>query len=239
MAAGDFEAAEAEAKAIAKIDADSPLAAWVRASVYSSKKQWKLASDVWSLAAKNSTWPFRSEMLAYQTVCLAECGELALARSLAAAAAPECVKRGFRARAAVHHVHHAYLAGRSIDARRIAREAVESDPSPEILVNVASIVARNGEQNLDWVLNYVPADLDLPRFRVARHRIQGYLAIAQGKFVQALQFFRSAAKEDPKPYGDQFVAYALALSGEREGARLELERLSEIRTFYSRNLCPR
>jgi hypothetical protein len=180
-------------------------------------------------------------MLAHQTVALAEKGDIGSAVSVASEAAGECAQRGYRARAAVHSLQHAYLlasaAANGREAAALATKAVEFDQSPEFIGHAATILARNGVTRLDWLTNLLPA-LDVPRYRAARHRAIGEVAAATGHFSDALMAFESSAKNDPRPYGNELLLYGYQLVGDHKRAERERLSLERIRLFYSRNLCP-
>jgi tetratricopeptide (TPR) repeat protein len=112
------------------------------------------------------------------------------------------------------------LQGRGAAAVQRARQALELETGPLIVALAGSVFARMGARtDAEQALKICDPLVDLPLYRIARHRILGELARQRGDGAAALSEFRIAAGLEPRILHRQYLMEALP-EGDPERLRL-------------------
>jgi hypothetical protein len=105
------------------------------------------------------------------------------------------------------------IAGRKAAAIAHAKSALDSETGPIMVAVAGSIFVRARASSLvHRALSLCEGLLDMPLYRIARHRIQGEQALAAGRAAQGIEEFRNAASLEPRIAHRQYLIEALPSS---------------------------
>ena len=106
-----------------------------------------------------------------------------------------------------------------------ARSAVSFGHSPLVTVQAVSILARYGvPDDAVSIMNTFPPD-EGPKYQADLLRMRGEIAASRGNFRQAVELLDRANRTDRPNEPKEYLARALDLVGDHEGARLLYQRL--------------
>jgi tetratricopeptide (TPR) repeat protein len=122
----------------------------------------------------------------------------------------------------------AYLEGMGKNPQRAvarAKDAVSIRRSPQVIVQAVSILARYGSpEDATRIMHEFPAG-EGPKYQADRLRMNGEILLAKRNFPQALDLLHQADRLDRPQEPKEYLARALDLAGDREGARLIYQRI--------------
>jgi tetratricopeptide (TPR) repeat protein len=128
------------------------------------------------------------------------------------------------------HIALAYLRYRDRDlegARNHCSRAIALDKSPQRAVLAAAVLARAGyPSEAEALLPVVQGPERI--FEAARLRITGEVLAARGRLSEAIAVFRKADALEPPADPREYLARALARSGDRRGALALYRRIIEL-----------
>ncbi|MGH9645641.1 MAG: hypothetical protein ACRD4E_02390 [Bryobacteraceae bacterium] len=158
----------------------------------------------------------------------ADRGNLAVARELLRNGILKDRATGVDGFAAQKTIALAYLEGISGNrgsAVAKARDAVFIRRSPQVLVQAVSILARFGTpEDAAALMNTVPAR-EGPKYEADKLRMRGEILLAKGNFKDAVDLLTRAAQLDRPEEPKEYLARALDMAGDRQGARLIYQRI--------------
>ncbi|MBX9602643.1 MAG: protein kinase [Bryobacteraceae bacterium] len=182
---------------------------------------------------------WRSEIEQYELIALADTSPAADCLKLARQYAAADEAGGFRMSAAMKLVVAATMAAASGGpSRDLALRACAVDNSLTVVVRAAAVLARRGfPRDAREVSRRLDLSLDVPRVRAARLRLDGEIALAEGRVAEALRALDRARREEVQPFGHEYWAYALGKAGRKEEmaralAEVEARRHHQIRLLY-------
>jgi len=112
------------------------------------------------------------------------------------------------------------LAGNSKLARARILQAVALRPSPQVIVEAVTLLARQGYANdATRVMKMFPGGTG-PRFDVATGRMRGEILAATGNLKQAVEVLETAARAEQGHAPKEYLARVLSMTGEQERAQL-------------------
>jgi len=124
----------------------------------------------------------------------------------------------------------AFLEGISKNPERAvarARDAVSIRKSPQVIVQAVSILARYGSpEDAARIMNEFPAG-EGPKYEADRFRMKGEIFLAKRNFKQALDLLHQADHLDRPQEPKEYLARALDLAGDREGATIIYQRIAD------------
>lgn len=183
--------------------------------------------------------PLKSQMQHEEILVLADAGQTEDAIRRALELVPQDLALGLRAYGALKLTAAAYLVSEHSPARaqELAAKAMETGEGPVVITQAGTILARCGYMDsAARTLALLDGSPDLPRYRVARRRLQGEIALARGRRQEARDHFQAAAAEDLIPYGHEYLARCLLLLGNRTAAAAEYASVAKLRNYELRLL---
>ena len=125
----------------------------------------------------------------------------------------------------------------SAQAATLATKAADTDEGVVVMAQAAAVLARSGRADLaERLLPRLDGTPDVARYRVARRRMQGEIALARDRRPEAVTHFRAAAAEEIQPYGHEYLARCLLRQGDRAAARLQYAEVTKLRKVELRLL---
>jgi serine/threonine protein kinase/tetratricopeptide (TPR) repeat protein len=122
----------------------------------------------------------------------------------------------------------AYLEGIAKHPERavaLAKDALSIRKSPLVIVQAVSLLARYGSpEDAARLMDTFPAGVG-PRHEADLLRMKGEIFAARNNFKQALELLERAARTDQSQEPKEYLARALDLAGDHEGARLIYQRI--------------
>jgi tetratricopeptide (TPR) repeat protein len=108
-----------------------------------------------------------------------------------------------------------------------AHEAVSIRRAQLVIVQAVSLLARYGSpQDAEALMNTFPAG-EGPKYDADRLRMRGEILLAKGDFKPALQLLDEAAHQDRPQEPKEYLARALEMTGDHEGAKLTYQRIAD------------
>ncbi|MGD0200998.1 MAG: protein kinase [Bryobacteraceae bacterium] len=115
-------------------------------------------------------------------------------------------------------------------ARAAAARALELDRSPQRIIKAATWLARSGSSGeAERLLSSVEGGAAI--YQAARHRILGEVLMARGETSAGVAEFRQADLVEPPVRPREYLARALALSGDAAGAAALYQRVADTRNL--------
>ena len=106
-----------------------------------------------------------------------------------------------------------------------AHEAVSIRRAQLVIVQAVSLLARYGSpRDAEALMNTFPAG-EGPKYDADRLRMRGEILLAKGDFQPALQLLGEAAQKDRPQEPKEYLARALDMTGDHEGAKLAYQRI--------------
>jgi tetratricopeptide (TPR) repeat protein len=105
-------------------------------------------------------------------------------------------------------------------AQALAQEAVARRPSPEVILEAVTVLARNGNVADATRLSKRFPGGEGPRFEAARLRMRGEILAAAGGLREAVELLDQAAHTDRPQDPKEYLARVLESAGYRERAKL-------------------
>jgi eukaryotic-like serine/threonine-protein kinase len=119
------------------------------------------------------------------------------------------------------------LAGSPKLARAWILQAVALRPSPQVIVEAVTLLARQGYTNDATRVMKMFRGGKGPRFDVATGRMRGEILAAAGKLKQAVAALEGAARAEQSHAPKEYLARVLYMAGERERAQLLYQEIAD------------
>ena len=165
----------------------------------------------------------RSRAIDWLAILKADSGRLDEARTLLSNAIQvdrEAGEDGFASQKIITLAFVEQLAGNPKLARAWIQQAANLRPSPQVIVEAVTLLARLGYVNdAKRVMKMFP-DGNGPRFEVATGRMRGEILAASGKLRQAVEVLELAARTEQGHGPKEYLARVLYMTGEQERAEL-------------------
>lgn len=240
-ARGDISRAEEKARALAAAHFQDR-AYWAEVGVAYARGDHARSRDLLGEAQKSASAAFRSQMQQLELSVLADAGLFDEAVRRAREYSTQDLAEGLRAGAAFKMTSAAFLmlgSSEMVGAATLATNAVETDDGLALMVQAGTILARCGHPDrCGVILKRLESGLDCPRYRVARRRLAGEMALARGRRTDARANFEAAAAEDLQPYGHEYLARCAQMQGDYTRAAAEYAAVAKLRNFEFRLLYP-
>ncbi|MEO8097604.1 MAG: protein kinase [Acidobacteriota bacterium] len=128
----------------------------------------------------------------------------------------------------------AYLegeAGRRTQAGAMAEDAAAQDPSPYVIVDAVSVLARNGyAREAERVMSKFTFERG-PYFDASRLRMNGEILISRGRFQEGVAVLENAVRTLGTHRPQEFLARALDLAGQHDRAYMLYQRIAKDRWY--------
>ena len=184
--------------------------------------RYPAALEAFRALAQSPDPPWRSRGHAVQACLLAEMGRYQEAARVLEAGVALDLKDEHTVGLAANFLALAWMRYRNHEpaaCRTACLAALKLESSPRRLLYAGALLARAGfPDDAEKVLSRRDLEGNLPVFHIARHRILGEIHLARGNAARALEEFRQADALDAPARHREYLARALELNGDREGA---------------------
>jgi len=200
-----------------------PLALTFRAMIAASQGQYESAAHLFEELIAVGQGQARSRGIDWLSILKADTGKLDEARTILSSAIDMDREAGEDGLASQKMVALAFVEG-SAGNRKLARawilQAVALRPSPQVIVEAVTLLARQGyADDATRAMKMFPGGKG-PRFDVATGRMRGEILAAEGKLKQAAEVLETAARAEQNHAPKEYLARILYMTGEHERAQL-------------------